>query len=58
MPVMMPAVGGMPDASEIPMHRGRATRKTTIEDRKSRPKVADENGDAMGLRSRSLLLHA
>ena len=40
MPVMMPAVGGMPEASEMPMHSGSATRKTTIDARKSRPKVA------------------
>ncbi len=32
-PVMMPAVGGMPDAMEIPMHNGRATRNTTTEAR-------------------------
>ncbi len=42
MPVMMPAVGGMPEASEMPMHSGSATRKTTIDARKSRPKVAFE----------------
>src|SRR5437868_1291871 len=39
MPVMMPVVGGKPDAIEMPIHNGRATRKTTIEARKSRPNV-------------------
>ena len=46
MPVMMPAVGGMPEASAMPMHSGSATRKTTIDARKSRPKVADVKGRA------------
>ena len=38
-PVMMPVVGGKPDAIEMPMHNGSATRKTTIEARRSRPNV-------------------
>ncbi len=42
MPVMSPAVGGNPEASEMPMHSGSATRNTTIDARKSRPKVTDE----------------
>ena len=46
MPVMMPAVGGMPEAIEMPMHSGSATRKTTIDARKSRPMVADVKGCA------------
>jgi hypothetical protein len=49
MPVTMPAVGGIPEASEMPIQRGRATRKTTIEARKSRPKVCDEKGEVMTL---------
>ena len=51
MPVMIPAVGGMPDASEMPMQRGRATRKTTMDARKSRPKVSLEKGEAMSPRA-------
>jgi hypothetical protein len=31
MPVMMPAAGGAPEATAIPMQRGRATKKTTTE---------------------------
>ena len=38
-PVMMPAVGGMPDAIEMPMQSGSATRKTTTEASRSRPQV-------------------
>ena len=34
MPVMRPAVGGMPEAIEMPMHSGSATRKTTIDAKK------------------------
>jgi hypothetical protein len=49
MPVTIPAVGGIPEASEMPIQRGRATRKTTIEARKSRPKVCDEKGEVMTL---------
>jgi hypothetical protein len=40
MPVINPAVGGTPDAMEIPMHNGNATRKTTTEAKASLPKVA------------------
>jgi hypothetical protein len=47
----MPAVGGMPEASEMPMHRGRATRKTTMEARKSRPKDSAEYEGIMTLRA-------
>ena len=39
MPVMMPVVGGMPEAIEMPMQSGNATRKTTTEARKSRLQV-------------------
>ena len=42
MPVMRPAVTGMPEAIEMPMHSGSATRKTTMDAKKSRPKVAFE----------------
>src|SRR3712207_3783178 len=31
MPVMRPSAGGTPEAIEIPMHNGSATRKTTTE---------------------------
>lgn len=37
MPVMMPEVGGMPEAMATPMHSGRATRKTTNDAMMSRP---------------------
>ena len=47
-----------PEASEMPMHSGSATRKTTIDARKSRPKVADEYDGVIRLRVRSLFLHA
>ena len=39
MPVMMPAVGGMPEAIEIPIQSGSATRKTTTEAKRSAPSV-------------------
>ncbi len=42
MPVMMPAVGGSPEAMAIPMHSGSATRKTTTEASRSLPKTDDE----------------
>jgi hypothetical protein len=35
----MPVVGGRPDAIEMPMHKGRATRKTTTDAKRSRPNV-------------------
>jgi hypothetical protein len=41
-PVMIPAVGGIPEAMEIPMQSGKATRKTTMEAKRSRPKVAEK----------------
>jgi len=35
MPVMSPADGGIPDAMATPMHKGKATRNTTSDDKKS-----------------------
>ena len=40
MPVITPAVGGKPDAMAIPKHKGMATKNTTIEAKKSLPKLA------------------
>jgi len=40
MPVITPLAGGMPDAMAMPMHNGRATRKTTTDAIKSRGSVA------------------
>jgi hypothetical protein len=34
-PVINPSAGGTPEAMAMPMHKGRATRKTTIDARKS-----------------------
>ena len=39
MPVSRPAAGGTPEAMAIPMQSGSATRKTTMEARKSRDNV-------------------
>ncbi|MCY1556717.1 hypothetical protein D9M68_934900 [compost metagenome] len=36
MPVTKPLAGGMPEAMAMPMHKGRATRKTTKDARASR----------------------
>ncbi len=47
MPVMMPAVGGMPDAIEMPMQSGSATRNTTTEASRSRPNTDVVAGEVM-----------
>jgi hypothetical protein len=41
MPVIKPDAGGAPDAMAIPMHKGKATRNTTTEARRSCAKVPD-----------------
>ncbi len=53
MPVTMPEPVGAPDAIVIPMHNGRATKKTTTEAntscRRSPKEAKDEDGAADGV---------
>ena len=47
MPVIRPFSGGTPEAMAMPMQSGIATRKTTIDAVKSRPKVPPEKAFSM-----------
>jgi hypothetical protein len=51
MPVTMPEPVGAPDAMVTPMHKGRATKKTTIEANPSclRPPNRPENEDGIAV---------